>query len=222
MGTRPENLKQSISRHGYLKTASRYVYRRLRRFIDFEICVVQTSSGAAYDWPDVENYETRIVTLEEFRNQLSPELDERGVDWPFQRGDECAASLIDNQIVGYSFYTYQDTIVRRNLVFLVPEGYVYGFKSFTATSHRGRRLESERWKAARFHRNEVMGQDPKTIYYINVTNLESLATNKMTEVITLGYAAYAELCGHVFVLNSPGCRKYKTGFAVDAKKRNFG
>jgi len=178
------------------------------------VCVIRASSSAPYDWPDVENYETRVVTLEEFRSQLSPELDQPGADWPFSRGDDCAASLLDGQIVGYSYYTYQDTIVRPDLVFLVPDGYVYGFKSFTAPSHRGKKLEPERWKAARIQRNQLTGRDPRTIFYINVVNLESLAANKMTDASTLGYAAYANLFGRLWVLNSPGCKRHRTGFAV--------
>lgn len=176
--------------------------------------MVQASSGAPYDWPDVEHYETRVVTLEEFREKLSPELDMPDADWPFQRGDDCAASLCNGQIVGYSYYTYQDTIVRPELVFLVPVGYVYGFKSFTAPSHRGRKLEPNRWKAARAERNQTTGQDPRTIFYINVTNLESLAANKISDSSTLGYAAYANLFGYLLVFNSPGCKRHKTGFAV--------
>ena len=59
-----------------------------------------------------------------------------------------------------------------------------------------------------------MGKDPKSIFYINVTNLESLAANKISKSITLGYAAYVVLFGRMLVFNSPGCKRHHTGFAL--------
>ena len=219
MAERFAKLKLSVARHGPAKTALRYLYNGLRRRVDFEVCAVQASSGAPYDWPDVAGYATRVVTQEEFDQHLSPELQETDAGWPFERGDTCTASIFGEEIVGYNFSTYQDTMVRPGLVFLVPKGYVYSFKSLTAPSHRGRKLEPDRWKVSRQHRNQVLGEDPKTIFYVNVTNLESLAANKMSNSIVLGYAAYAVLWGRVHVFNSRGCRILNTGFANAACRR---
>ena len=213
MANRFVKMKLSVARHGPVKTALRYLYNELRRLIDFEVCVVQASSGAPYTWPDVQGYKTRVVEQTEFLEKWSEELKQDDLAWPFQRGDVCTASVCQDEIVGFNFYTFQDTIVRDGLTFRVPQGYVYSFKSFTAPSHRGRKLEPDRWKASRAHRNRVLGKDPKSIFYINVTNLESLAANKMSKSSTLGYAAYALLFERLLIFNSPGCKRHKTGFA---------
>ena len=182
--------------------------------MNFDICVIMANDGAPYDWPDVEGYETRCVSHEEFKRRLLPELDVGDMDWPFLRGDRCAASFCSDEIVGYSFDSTQNTKIDDHLEFIVPGDYVYGYKSFTAPAHRGGRLEPDRWKALRRHRIQMLGKDPRVIFYISVMNLESLAANKAASPITLGYAAYIELFRRRFVFNSPKSKRNRTGFAV--------
>ena len=77
--------------------------------------MVQASSGAPYAWPDAQGYETRVVGQAEFEEKLSGELTQTDLTWPFQRGDICTVSIWHDEIVGYNFATYEDTIVRDRL-----------------------------------------------------------------------------------------------------------
>jgi len=207
-------MKTSIQRHGLTKTLMRYLYQKLNRLCNFEICLVKASNGAPYSWPDVQGYEKRVVDEQEFLSKLAPDLNPSGTETLFARGDHCAASIFKDQVVGHTFYSCQDTAIKPGLLFRVPEGYVYSFKAFTSKAHRGRRLEPDRWKAARAHRIEQQGTDLRTIFYVNVTNLESLAADQLANSVTLGYSAYVILFGRPFVYNSKTCRAHQAGFAA--------
>ena len=145
---------------------------------------------------------------------LSPELDAAGTEALFERGDFCSASIHNGQIVGHTFYSRHDTQVRPGLVFLVPDQHSYSFKGFTSAKHRGRKLEPERWKAARAHSIKIWGTEPPRVFYVNVANLESLAAGEMSETKILGHCAYARLFGKLFTYNSRSCQKHGTGFAL--------
>ncbi len=191
----------------------------MRRIIDFEICRVEINSGAPYDWPDVVAYETRIVGENEFHERLCDEL--RGVDYrlAFAKGDVCAASFSGRELVGYTFYSSLPTRARAGLAFSFPrQSYVYSYASATAPSHRGRRLEQDRWKVARRDRIEKTGADPGIIYYVNIGNLESRATGKGVQLTSplIGYIGWACVAGRLFLFRSPGCRRAETHFVRSA------
>ncbi len=212
-----ESFRISVGRHGIFRTLRRSVLGRARRVIDFEVCRVECNSGEPYAWPDVVGYDTRIVGDSEFHESLCEEL--RGIDyrWAFERGDVCAASFRGPLLVGYSFYSSVPTRAHEGITFTFPaQEYVYAYASATAPSHRGNRLEQDRWKAARRHRNQTTGRDPRLVWYVNVANLESRATSYAMRIGTplVGYIAWAKIGSEYRFFRSPGCRKAGTGFVL--------
>jgi len=210
-----ESFSISVARHGIVPSVRRTLLGRARRVLDFELCRVECSSGEPYVWPDAVGYETRLVGEVEFHQSLCEEL--RNVDyrWAFRRGDVCSASFHGADLVGYSFYSSLPTRARDGVTFTFPaQHYVYAYASATAPSHRGKRLEQDRWKVARRQRNEVTGNDPRLLWYVNVANLEARATGKAvrTRPVLLGYIAWARIAGGYRFFISRGCRKAQTLF----------
>lgn len=196
----------------------RSAYNVARRVVDFEICRVEVATGDPYDWPDVQGYTTRMVSGDEFHSRLCPELRHLDYRWAFARDATCAASFHGDEIVGMTLSTFLPARVRDGIEFVFPPRFVYSFASLTAPSHRGRRLEQDRWKIARRARIATTGRDPLSIWYVNVTNLESRATSKSVGAANdlIGYSAWFCIGGRYFVFNSPGCRRAGAGFSRTA------
>lgn len=211
-----DRFRASVRRHGLLPTVFRTLYGLARRVVEFEICRVEADTGQPYDWPDVEGYETRVVTGDQLHSRLCGELRHLDYRWAFARGSTCTASLCGDEIVGVTFSSTLPTRVNDAVEFEFPPDYVYSFASLTAPSHRGRRLEQDRWKVARRERIARTGKDPRAIWYVDVTNLESRATSKAvgTTNALIGYTAWARLGKRPLVFRSAGCRAAGAGFSV--------
>ena len=205
---------QSIDRHGLWPTIVRSLFNGVRRFIDYEICSINCNSGDPYDWPYAADYETRIIEGEEFNQSLCAELDHTDYDYAFDRADLCVGSIRDAAVVGYTFYSQHPTRVRDGIDFVYPSSFIYSFASMTAPSHRGRKLERSRWKAAREERMQRTGEDTPIIWYNNVVNLEILAANAGSGDRTqlLGYTGYAKFFGRWFCFRSSGAVRLGAGF----------
>ena len=182
--------------------------------------MVESSSGQPYDWPSPPDYETRAVNGGEFHASLSEGLQGTDYRWAFARGDLCIATLLDGKVVGYNFTTRHPTRVHDGLEFYFDDRFAYSFASFTDPAHRGRKLERERWKVARDEMTARNGSEVPSIWYINVTNLESLAANRHSGVenVLHGYAGFIRLFGRWFTLASPGCRRAAAGFRATTSR----
>ena len=210
----------SVNRHGFVKTVARSAYTRIRRLIPLEVCGVHVRNSEVHDTPHVEGYVTRPVeSYEEFLTKLSPELQGLGnVDEAFTRNDLCIANFFNEQIVGYCFYTQHSTKVEDDVVFVVPAHHVYIYMARTATTHRGRRLDPERWKASQQLRAQTYGEGVPSIWYIDLFNYESLASNKSgsytTNFVWVGYSCRFKMFGKWFTFRTRSCKRYGTGFVT--------
>lgn len=212
-----ETFRLNVHRHGFGRALTRSVLTRAVKLTEFEICRVEFNSGAPYSWPDVDGYETQIVNDAEFHQHLCKELSHVDYRWAFERGDTCSASLLGDEVVGYTFYSSLPTRVRNGIAFTFPpEQYVYSFASATAPSHRGKRLDRDRWKVARRHRNAATGRDPRTIWYVNIANLESRASAKAVNLTIpdefIGHIAYINVAGQYRLFASARCERAGTRF----------
>lgn len=217
-GERFKKVKDSVHRHGLRQTCTRSFYKLLHRVVQFEWCRVAFDDGI-FDWTSApRGYETRRVSQQEFKRMLCDELKGVDYDWAFERGDFCIASIQDDQIVGYSFSSLQPTRVKSGLVFTFPDGFMYAFAARTAASHRGKKLQRETWKVRHAERLREHGSVFRSIWYVNVTNLESLASVEHSGVnqTLRGYTGYVRCFGRWFTFASPGCKRLGAGFARDA------
>ena len=212
LGGRLRNFRLSARRHGTLSTLLRYMDSQLHRLLKHEVCRVELSSTDHSNLPNSDGYETRSIQSEEFRVRLCPELAGSSNDKAFARGDICIASLKDAEVVGFTFYTRQPTDVNDAVIFRFPENFTYSYGSMTALSHRGHKLESNRWKVAQIERI-ANGSETPIVAYINVFNLESRAAHRRSSINELvGYTGYWQLAGRWFCFRSPGCRRNNVGF----------
>jgi len=209
-------LSPSVERFGLIRTLVREADSRLRRVLPHELCRVEFNVDEPYGWESVPGYESRVVDCLTFHQHLCAEL--AGVDyrWSFDRGDFCIATFHGDEIVGHTFYSRHPTVVRDDLAFEFPSTFVYAFASRTAPSQRGKKLESDRWKASQQVIRELTGENAPRIFYIDVLNYESLAANQRPGVNNrhVGYAGYVRLFGRWLCFRSPGCRLGGAGFAV--------
>ena len=217
-GDRFKEFRHSIHRHGLRRTGTRSFYKLLCRVVQFEWCRVASDEGG-YDWTTApEGYETRRVSQQEFNRMLCDELKAVDYDWAFERGDFCIANIQDGEIVGYSFSSLLPTRVQSGLVFKFPDGFMYGFSANTAAPHRGKKLQRESWKVRQAERLREHGSVFSAIWYINITNLESLASVEHSGVhqTLRGYAGYVRFFGRWITFASPGCKRLGVGFARNA------
>jgi hypothetical protein len=220
MHARLDNFKASARRHGILWTILRYTDSFLRRYFTYEVCQVETNAEDYRDREDVEGFKIRSVSDREFRDCLCEELEEADYQWAFDRGDFCIASLRDDRIVGFTFYTRQPTVVRPGLVFSFPETCIYAYGSSTAPSQRGNKLESARWKAAQTEVIRRTGHDLPRIFYFNVMNLESRAANRRSGTNKrIGYTGYLR-AGRWLCFRSFGCHRAGAGIQPEQQTRN--
>jgi hypothetical protein len=212
LGDRMHSFRLSARRHGTLSTLIRFLDSQLHRLLRHEICRVELSVIDYSDFPLTDGYETRPIEREEFRAKLCPELKEDTSERAFAREDLCIASLKNDEVVGFTFYTNQPTDVNEAVLFRFPETFTYSYGSMTAPSHRGNRLESNRWKMAQTERL-ARGADTPIVFYVNTMNLESRAANRRAATNELlGYTGYWRLAGRWFCWRSPGCHRKAVGF----------
>lgn len=133
-------------------------------------------------------------------------------------GLELCVDFCGERIVGFLFSSTWPTAVRDGVTFSFPDRYVNGYGDYTAPDFRGRRLARDRFKAGREARQR-RGIDPRSIYYINLANLESRAaevsTPSATPGIVLGYSAYWLAFGRFRFWASAGARRAGAGFGPD-------
>ena len=201
-----EELTLHVKRHGLIPTAFVFTLRALRRMIDLDVMVVETTSAGPTGSPAVEPYVTRQITAGEYRQgaQLLSEEHER--PWAFDRGDRCFANLLDSRLVGYQFYAQQFTIIRAGLTFGFPDSLTYAYASFTHQDHRGRRLAQSRTNARR-HADRAQGIERDVVWYVSVDNLASRAANRRIQPRQLGYIGYVRIGRRFLCYASTGCKR---------------
>lgn len=178
-----------------------------------------TSEDGAYESSVAPaDCEARRVRRVEFSDMLCDELKGINYDWAFERGDLCVASIQDDRIVGYTFSTVHPTRVRDGLVFKFPEGYSYGFASRTADSHRGNKLDRERYKVRDAEQRRLHGHKVPTVWYVNAMNLEALAVVKQSGSVMPfhGYVGYFRCFGRWVTIASPGSKSFGACFSRNA------
>ena len=215
--SRSEDLLFCIKRYGVLQTLQRSLVQLLGRLFTFEICRVSSGIDEVIEMPKLpEGYRLRYVKQKEFNGNRSAELAHLDFDWAFERGDVCTAVYFHDEIISFGFDARQSTRVRDCIAFSFPEGYRYGYASYTAPSHRGKRLASAKWRSARVLR-ACLGIEEQSVYYVNIANLQSRSTDRdrpgKTSVL-LGYSGYVKIGSRFHCFRSWGCYKIGVGFVA--------
>lgn len=204
----------SIERYGFVQTFRSRLIKFINRFVEFEICVACMNSGKPYDFMVSDAIPVESITAaEDFHHRLHPSLSGADYQWAFNRGDQCVANIVDNQIVGYGFSSSLPTRVVPGVEFFFPQWCSYGYASMTAAEYRGKRLAKDRWPAARKLKREQLGYDPRDVYYMSLANSATLKGDLADGVasLRLGYCLWLKI-GKVWCWNSRAARRNNIGF----------
>ena len=120
----------------------------MRKFIDFEICLVESSeAGRSVGTPPV-GYEILRVTQDEFEAGRSDELLDREHGWSFDRDDQCIAALYQGKVVAFTFQTSFPTVVREGLEFEFPGNFAICMRALQLLPTEARSLRLHAWLRA--------------------------------------------------------------------------
>lgn len=203
-----EALTLHVKRHGFSRTVFVYVFKALRRLIDFDLMQVENLARGATRTPEVGSYITREVTWDEYKRASQWLGDGHERSWAFERGDRCFANLLDSRLVGYQFYARKFTTAAPGLEFRFPDSMTYGYASFTHPDHRGRRLAELRSNARR-RADRVQGIKRDIVGFVSVDNLASLAVSRRFRSGLIGYVGYVKIGTRYFCYASRGCKRAK-------------
>ncbi len=199
---------------GFLHHGLRCTLRFVRRFIDFEICLVESSEAGKSVGTAAVGYEILRVTKDEFETGRCDELLDKEYGWSFDRDDQCIAALNQGKIVAFTFQTSFPTVVREGLEFEFPGQFRYLYASFTASAHRGKKLAIACLAESSQLTLHEFGAEVRRIWYVNVLNAASMAVGDSSgvELRVHGYIGYARIGASWRCFASPGCRRLGIGF----------
>ncbi len=158
------------------------------------------------EMPDVPvGYETRVVGLAKLLPfvDVVQDLDREFLEAAFARGDTCTANFYNGDLVGYSFSTRARARATKQLDVLVPEGFRYGYKSWTHADHRRHQLARMRGFVRR--RDLKPPHEERSISYIETHNYPSLLhsyRHPRERSLAMGFCGWLTLFGRQFPYNS--------------------
>lgn len=206
-----EQLIQHTERHGFYRTALVYLFKGLRRLVNFDVMRVYVADGSPTKSPEMPNYVTRQVTDAEYEVGIKALEGGHERKWAFERGDRCFANFHGDRMVGYTFYSRCSTVVNTGLEFRFPDTLIFAYAGFTEQTHRGRRLALAR-SNTRKRVDQETGMGRQIIWYEAVDNYGARASLRLGRGMLVGYVGYAKF-GHRFrCFASPGCRRAMVSF----------
>ena len=172
-------------------------------------------------------YITRPVgkaDLERYVGKLETNLTQAFLDKAFGHGDTCIACFKDDELVAFSFDSRTRTTVTDQLDVLIPDGFKYGYKSWTHPDHRRKNLSKMLgWVA----RNELERDfSERGIWYIETHNYASLLhTYKHPGLWTIrtGYVGWFTIFGRQVPFNTRWAKKIGFEFVMkdDSRTRYY-
>jgi len=208
----------NVRNYGFTRSLRAKILKGLRRFADFELCVLLMNSGKPYEFDLPSEIPVEAITCSESfhatRHEQMPEID---YQWAFDRGDQCIVNKHDGVIVGYEFSTNLPTRVNDGIEIYFPEWCGYGYASFTALDYRGQRLAKHRWPESRRQKTLRHGSPPREVFYINLANLAGLKSDAADGVpsLRLGYGLWINISGRYWCWNSRAAKRNGIGFRTE-------
>jgi len=120
-------------------------------------------------------YETRLGKREDFLpyvDKLTTDLTEAFINTAFANNDESHVTFYQGELVAFSFNSRVAAPVTEQLEVIVPDGFRYGYKSWTHTDHRRNNL----WRMGGWFKQNFAGRPfaERSISYIETHNYASL------------------------------------------------
>jgi len=199
-----------FERWGPLKTLYFYITRFCEKYLwlNGSLCLIFSDLFPDDDDCDTQN-PSRVLTNDEVMaySHDNPELDmsPKMVSAALARGDYCVGTIIHGQLVSYAWRSLKGAPHTDKLWVRVGPGSSYSYKSFTLPEFRGKHVANRR-KFCGIERMRRRGIKDKQSFIIS-TNFSSLQGTKRDGSKHLGYIAYIQLFGKIFLYHSPGVKK---------------
>jgi len=205
------SMQTRLQRYGLLNTACLQVLRALEALFGLKIfrgVYVERPEAAFLQCPP--GYAPGFLTAGQLRKhaqQPITEISSGFLDRAIPRGDECYAICAGEELAAYGWYALRSTPIGvHDLVLHFSDAYVYMYKGFTDTRHRGRRLHAIGMTRALEH---YLGAGYRgLVSYVEATNLDSLKSCARMGYQVFGSIYVLRVFGCSFAFSSPGCSRF--------------
>jgi len=187
------------------------IMHALKVIVGFNIHYVKVGSGMRNVYEDVvpvfpEGYEVRMVGLEDLLpySETEPDLSPEFLKQVFRRGDVCVASFYDTDLVGFSFQSGSRAPVTGQLDILVPERFLYIYKTWVRSDHRRKNLSQVQGYVRRQSRLEE--DSTWGIWYVETHNYPSLLHSYLhprERRLSAGFIGWITVFGREIPFRSP-------------------
>jgi len=145
--------------------------------------------------------------LHGFAQDPATELSPQFLAPAIEAGDECYGICDGGTLASYGWYSTRPTpVVSPELLLHFESRYVYMYKGFTDTRHRGKRLHAIGMTRALQH---YLSKDYGGIVsYVESTNFDSLKSCFRMGYQVFGSIYLVRIFGRYFAFSSPGCRRF--------------
>jgi len=211
------NAIRMSERWGPLKTLYFYATRFCEKYLRLNgsLCLVFSTLFPDDDDCDTPN-PSKVLTSDEVMaySHDNPELDmsPKMVSSALARGDYCVGTIIHGQLVSYAWRSFKGAPHTDKLWVQVSTGSSYNYKSFTLPEFRGQHI-GQRRKYCGIERMRMRGINDKQSFIVS-TNFSSLQGTIRGGAKHLGYVAYIQLFGKIFLFHSPGVKKVGFKFCL--------
>ncbi len=153
-------------------------------------------------------YTTRAVGLDDLVPHASdPDLSRTFLETAFARGDTCVANFFEGRLVGYSFNAFSRARMNDQIDVLIPQGFRYGYKSWTHADHRRANLSRVRGYVRR-----MSLPDEHSMWYIGCVETHNYASllhsyrHPRLRALRMGCSGWITLFGRKIPFNTRRAR----------------
>lgn len=190
------------------------VMHTLVRTIGLRLHRIEVSAERRDLWdpnpPEVPaGYTTKICTkadLQPFVDTV-PDFPPQFFKAAFDRGDDCSASFYEGKLVAFTFNSRSRTLANDQIDVLIPEGFRYGYKTWTHQDHRRRNLS--RMLGYVLQQGANRPYEERGIWIVETHNFASrLHTYRhpRNRSILVGYGGWFSFFGRHIPFNSRGAK----------------
>lgn len=211
-----QKIRTGIQRHGLVNTLYAHSLKAIETLFALKIL-----RGVHVARPDpsflqcAERYTPGFLPATQLREHArnpGSELSSGFLDEALARGDECYAIREGDSLAAYGWYSFGRTPIGiPDLVLNFSSDYVYMYKGFTDSRHRGQRLHAIGMTRALEH---YLGEGyTGMVSYVEAANFDSLKSCFRMGYSVFGSIYVIRLFGHHHAFSSPGCRRF--GFRLN-------
>ena len=204
--------RSDIIRWGWLKATYGALASRFARHLGIRLYRVYVRQlDGTYQPPS--GITIRVLTLADLRvAEKDPTLQLNASMFvpALARGDFCVGAFVNERLVSYVWRSFSTTPAEDGFSFFVPPGYRYGYKAFTRSEHRGRRLHNV---VSRFSDRMCLARGfQRGVSYVETHNFASIASARKRGNRCYGYLLTLVLGHYQLSLRSPGAKRLGVAF----------